>query len=191
MAVPRFVETFEFARPAGGRSAALAVVGRRVGALLVAGRADPAGRALRRLGAVGHGGTVSGGVMELAAALSLDEVDPGQLRDRQLLGAARALARTPRALSVGGRAGRRVDRRRADDPRGPSSWPTAVARGESAGDGAEASRPRDVLAHAALGPGDRPGARLAGRGLAQPRRSLPQARPVPGGQACRCSCPRS
>ena len=79
MAVPRFVEAFDSLGLGTAAPLALAVVGRRVGALLVAGRADPALRSLDRVGEVGQGGAISGGVMELAVAFPVDEVDPGQL----------------------------------------------------------------------------------------------------------------
>ncbi len=175
LAVPAVRRGVRFAGPARGRSVALAVVGRRVGALLVAGRADLLFMLLIAWVRSGSGGTISGEVMELAAAFPVDEVDPGQLRDRQLLRAARALARAPRALSVGDRAGRRVDRRRAADSGRPST-----GRGDRAGrirrGGAGGDRPRNILAHDALGAGHGAGTGLAGRGPAQPRRCLPQAR---------------
>src|SRR5439155_19833585 len=90
-----------FARPGRGRAAPLAGVDREIGGVLVAGRADRAGRALARLGAVGPDIGVSGPALERAAALPLDELDAGRLRGRQLLRAARLAAGTPGAVSLG------------------------------------------------------------------------------------------
>ena len=111
----------------------------------MAGRADLAGRVFRRLGAFRHGGPVSGGIVELAPGLSLDEVDLGQLRDSQLLGAARPLARASRAPirrrsvlaaeSTG-------DARMA---RGAVKLAEAVARGESAATALQAIDRRTFL----------------------------------------------
>ena len=71
------------------------------------------GRARDRLGPVRRRRAVPGAVVELAAAFPVDEVDSGQLRDRQLRRTARAVARAPGALSGGAGPGRRVDRQPA------------------------------------------------------------------------------
>ena len=79
LAVPRIVDAADVLGTARDLSLSLVGAARRADALLVAGRAGPALGALDRLGEVGLGLAIPGGLAELALAFPLDEVDPGQL----------------------------------------------------------------------------------------------------------------
>ena len=174
-----------------GGSAALAGLDRRIGALLVAGRADLLCRAGGRLGAVRDGGAVPGGSwswLRLFPWMRSILANYETANFSELLG---LLLEHQRALSRGARPGRRVDRRRAADGGRPST-----GRGDRAA--ASIRRRRlgtvdraNVPADDALGPGDRAGAGLAGAALRNLADALPQARPVSRPRSCRCSCRRS